>query len=96
MGDSSSTDSISRIADTLLNQAQPLKDRFRALFSLKNVGSQYAIDSISKCFTDPSSLLKHEAAYCLGQMQNEAAIPCLTAVLEDSTQEPIVRHEAGK
>lgn len=55
-----------------------------------------AIVWISKAFTDDSALLKHELAYCLGQMQDRRAIPTLTAVLKDVQQEPMVRHEAGK
>lgn len=55
-----------------------------------------AIEWISKAFTDESALLKHELAYCLGQMQDRHAIPTLTAVLRDTQQEPMVRHEAGK
>lgn len=55
-----------------------------------------AIEWISKAFTDESALLKHELAYCLGQMQDRRAIPALTAVLKDTQQEPMVRHEAGK
>jgi len=55
-----------------------------------------AIEWISKAFSDDSALLKHELAYCLGQMQDRRAIPTLTAVLRDTKQEPMVRHEAGK
>ncbi|XP_010077742.1 PREDICTED: deoxyhypusine hydroxylase, partial [Pterocles gutturalis] len=50
----------------------------------------------SRAFGDGSALLKHELAYCLGQMQDEAAIPVLIRVLGDTTQEPMVRHEAGE
>ena len=56
----------------------------------------HAIEWISKAFTDESALLKHELAFCLGQMQDRTAIPTLTAVLKDTEQEPMVRHEAGK
>ena len=42
-----------------------------------------------------SALLKHELAFCLGQMRDRAAIPALLGVLQDSQQEPMVRHEAG-
>lgn len=55
-----------------------------------------AIEWISKAFKDESALLKHELAYCLGQMQDKQAIPTLSAVLKDTEQEPMVRHEAGK
>lgn len=55
-----------------------------------------AIEWIGRAFGDDSALLKHELAYCLGQMQDPRAIPTLTAVLRDTGQEPMVRHEAGK
>lgn len=47
-------------------------------------------------FGDASALLKHECAYCLGQMQDVRAIPALTAVLRDEAQDTMVRHEAGE
>nr|NVI76171.1 nero [Cucujiformia] len=34
--------------------------------------------------------------YCLGQMQDEHAVDILISVLEDKTQEPMVRHEAAE
>lgn len=87
---------VNRIGDVLANPWLPLKERFRALFTLKNLGGKWAVENIAKCFNDKSCLLKHELAYCLGQMQNYDAIPYLVKVLEDVSQEPMVRHEAGK
>ncbi|KAK3091448.1 hypothetical protein FSP39_019922 [Pinctada imbricata] len=87
---------IKQIGSVLNDSSVPLKDRFRALFTLKNLGGSEAIDQIARCFNDPSALLKHELAYCLGQMQNDYAIPTLTNVLKDENQEPMVRHEAGE
>lgn len=87
---------VEQIGIQLTDQKQSLTDRFRALFTLRNLGGHEAIDCISKCFDDPSALLKHELAYCLGQMQDEYAIPALVRVLKDKTQEPMVRHEAGE
>ncbi|XP_068205641.1 deoxyhypusine hydroxylase [Palaemon carinicauda] len=87
---------IEAIGDLLANQSCPLKERFRALFTLKNLGGDKAIEAISTCFNDPSALLKHELAYCLGQMKDVRAIPILTKVLKDTSQEPMVRHEAGE
>lgn len=89
----------SKIADigrVLNDKDRPLKERFRALFTLKNIGGPSALASIESCFDDESALLKHELAYCLGQMQDRAAIPILAKVLEDVKQEPMVRHEAGE
>lgn len=87
---------IQAIGDILLDQNRPLKERFRALFTLKNLGGKEAIDRICQIFTDPSALLKHECGYCLGQMQDTYAIPALSQVLQDNIQEAIVRHEAGE
>ncbi|XP_055371952.1 deoxyhypusine hydroxylase [Condylostylus longicornis] len=87
---------IKKIGDVLNNKDLPLKKRFRALFTLKNLGGNVAIDCIAECFKDDSALLKHELAYCLGQMQDKSAIPILTKILEDVKQEPMVRHEAGE
>lgn len=86
---------ILAIGDVLQDENRPLKERFRALFTLRNIGGPVAIQCISKCFGDPSALLKHELAYCLGQMQDKDAVSVLADVLEDVKQEPMVRHEAG-
>ncbi|XP_051495800.1 deoxyhypusine hydroxylase [Apus apus] len=87
---------VAAIGRTLLDAAQPLPARFRALFTLRNLGGQAAVGWISRAFGDSSALLKHELAYCLGQMGDEAAIPVLIQVLQDTSQEPMVRHEAGE
>lgn len=87
---------IRAIGEVLSNDKRPLKERFRALFTLRNIGGPLAIELIGKCFNDPSVLLKHELAYCLGQMQDEGAINTLISVLKDETQQAMVRHEAGK
>ncbi|XP_022198104.1 deoxyhypusine hydroxylase [Nilaparvata lugens] len=87
---------IDKIGQVLNDQQRPLKERFRALFTLKNIGGDQSITWISKCFEDPSALLKHELAYCLGQMQDVNAIPILMSVLKNHQQEPMVRHEAAE
>lgn len=87
---------IQAIGRTLCDVSKPLKQRFRALFTLKNLGGHAAVDCIASAFSDPSVLLKHELAYCLGQMQDAYAIPVLLRVLQDTRQEPMVRHEAGE
>lgn len=75
----------------LLNDSnKSLAERFRALFTLRGIGSHEAIDQICRCFNDSSALLKHECAYCLGQIQDPYAIPVLVSVLEDVNQEPMV------
>lgn len=87
---------VKAVGQILVDPGLDLTQRFRALFTLKNLGGAEAIEWISKAFTDESALLKHELAYCLGQMQDKHAIPSLIAVLKDTQQEPMVRHEAGE
>ncbi|XP_008148859.2 deoxyhypusine hydroxylase [Eptesicus fuscus] len=87
---------VEAIGQTLGDPQQPLQARFRALFTLRGLGGPDAIAWISRAFSDDSALLKHELAYCLGQMQDRRAIPVLVDVLRDTHQEPMVRHEAGE
>ncbi|XP_063222083.1 deoxyhypusine hydroxylase [Bacillus rossius redtenbacheri] len=91
-----SVEKIKAIGKVLNNPNRPLKERFRALFTLKNIGGDASIECIRQCFNDSSVLLKHELAYCLGQMQDKSAVPILKSVLENREQEPMVRHEAAE
>lgn len=91
-----SEEKIKAIGAILRDPSKPLKARFRALFSLRNIISPLSINCINEAFSDSSALLKHELAYCLGQMQDERAVSHLIKVLENLDQEPIVRHEAAE
>lgn len=91
-----SQETIERVGFVLNAQDKPLAERFRALFTLKGIGTPEAIEQISTALSDPSALLKHECAYCLGQIQDPSAIPYLLEVLKDQSQEPMVRHEAAE
>lgn len=51
------------------------------------------ISEFPAAFADHSALLKHELAYCLGQMKKTSALPTLESVLRDTSEDPIVRHE---
>lgn len=90
---------ILALRKTLCSETEPLARRFRALFSLKHLACQSslpAIQAIAAAFASPSALLKHELAYCLGQTKDLAAVPFLTAVLEDKSEDPMCRHEAAE
>ncbi|CAH1783772.1 unnamed protein product [Owenia fusiformis] len=88
---------IESLGEGIQDLSRPLKQRYRDLFTLKNIGGKIAIDSIVACITtDPSALFKHECAYVLGQMQNSYALPALIKTLSDPNQDVIVRHEAGE
>ncbi|KAF9267333.1 Deoxyhypusine hydroxylase [Marasmius fiardii PR-910] len=98
MSISVTADQLKALEDSLLNISGnvPLHSRFRALFTLKALKTDEAVKAISKGFQDPSALLKHELAYCLGQTKNTSALPVLEAVLRDVNEDPMVRHEAAE
>ncbi|KAL5482884.1 LIA1 [Sanghuangporus weigelae] len=91
-------DAYNALRASLCNESgkTPLHERFRALFTLKSLKNQKAIDIISQGFNDDSALLKHELAYCLGQIRKESALPILTEVLRNTNEDPMVRHEAAE
>ncbi|KAH7337086.1 deoxyhypusine hydroxylase, partial [Rhizoctonia solani] len=91
-------ESFTKLEATLLNKSGdvPLHARFRSLFTLKALPGQQSIDIISKGFKDESALLKHELAYVLGQMGDPYAIPTLSNVLSNESEDPMVRHEAAE
>ncbi|CAD6195267.1 unnamed protein product [Caenorhabditis auriculariae] len=91
-----SREEIDNFGVALNDKSRPLAARFRALFVLRNINCDQSVEWIGKCLKDESALLKHELAYCLGQLQNPSAIPILVEVLKDESQEPMVRHEAGE
>ena len=43
-----------------------------------------------------SALFRHEIGYVLGQMQDEACVPQLTAALRSRAENPMVRHECAE
>ncbi|KZT51015.1 deoxyhypusine hydroxylase [Calocera cornea HHB12733] len=89
---------LQKLESVLLNQAGDvsLHRRFRALFTLRNIDDDRAVQAISKGFKDESALLKHELAYCLGQMKRTSALPMLSDVLRNMHEDPMVRHEAAE
>ena len=78
-----SDEKIEQIGNLLNDTNRPLKERFRALFTLRNLGGSVAIEKIAKCFADKSALLKHELAYCLGQMQDSSGKQNKKKIIEE-------------
>ena len=68
-------DQVEKIGDLLINPDRPLKERFRALFTLKNIGGQQCIDWIAKAFGDESALLKQQGGLLPGSVAGPARHP---------------------
>ncbi|GAV61574.1 HEAT_2 domain-containing protein [Cephalotus follicularis] len=104
MNDTTTPESSSRpendmqqlLCDRLLDPTQPISERFRALFSLRNLKGPVPRNALVHATRDSSNLLAHEAAFALGQMQDTEAVPALEEVLSDLSLHPIVRHEAAE
>ncbi|XP_026448308.1 deoxyhypusine hydroxylase-like isoform X5 [Papaver somniferum] len=84
------------LCERLLDQNQPISERFRALFSLRNLRGPGPRQALVLATRDSSNLLAHEAAFALGQIQDAEAVPALKEVLEDFSLHPIVRHEVAE
>lgn len=91
-----STEVEKLLCERLLDENQPISERFRALFSLRNLKGPLPRNALIQATRDSSNLLAHEAAFALGQMQDVEAIPALESVLNDMSLHPIVRHEAAE
>ncbi|KAK3031654.1 hypothetical protein RJ639_035022 [Escallonia herrerae] len=91
-----SSETVEFLRGRLLDRDQPIAERFRALFSLRNLRGPGPRNALILATRDSSNLLAHEAAFALGQMQDADAIPSLEAVLRDLSLHPIVRHEAAE
>ena len=88
---------VAELRACLLDEGERIFQRYRAMFALRNEGGPDAVDALAACFASSrSALLKHEAAYVLGQMQDARAVGMLSRVLGDSNENPMVRHEAAE
>jgi deoxyhypusine monooxygenase len=54
-----------------------------------------SVKALQKGLVTDSALLKHEIAYVMGQIGDVSAIPILELLLNDTTQDCMVRHEAA-
>lgn len=99
----SDTPSIDTLQHQLLDTSLPLFERYRAMFSLRDLASppdlptaEPAIQALSQGFTDPSALFRHEIAFVFGQLSHPASIPSLVTTLRNQSEVGMVRHEAAE
>ena len=92
----STTSTLDSLTQQLCDEDQPMFQRMRAVFALRNQRTDEACLALCRGFSSTSALLRHEIAYVLGQMQNPAALPTLIARLEDEAEHVMVRHEAAE
>ena len=79
-----------------LSETDTLFRRYRAMFTLRDIGSDESVNILCLGLKDESALFRHEVAFVLGQMMNEHGIPALSTVLKDEKESSMVRHEAAE
>ncbi|CCE63839.1 hypothetical protein TPHA_0F03590 [Tetrapisispora phaffii CBS 4417] len=87
---------IEELKSILNDQEKPMFERYRAMFRLRDVGTDEACFALASGFNDPSALFKHEIAYVFGQLGNPCIVPNLVEVLGRKEEAPMVRHEAAE
>lgn len=87
---------VATLRAVLLDESRPLFDRYRAMFALRNLGGRDAVLALADGLRAGSALFRHEIGYVLGQMQDEACVPQLTAALRSRAENPMVRHECAE
>ena len=74
---------------TICDEDEKMFQRMRALFALRNIGGEDAVEALAAAFESKSALLKHEIAYVMGQMQDSHAVPHLIDRLADLDEENV-------
>ena len=88
---------ISALKTCMLDLSQPIGKRTTAAFYLRTIGTIEAAEVIAEALRLPdSALMRHELAYILGQMQHKELCSTLSTILEDETDDVLVRHEAAE
>ncbi|KAK7204153.1 Deoxyhypusine hydroxylase [Myxozyma melibiosi] len=87
---------VSELQRQLMDQSRPLFERYRAMFRLRDIGTQESVDALITGFKDPSALFRHEIAYVFGQLSDPRSVDALVEVLKNEEEEGMVRHEAAE
>nr|CAG8490497.1 3963_t:CDS:2 [Entrophospora candida] len=89
--------SASELGKILMDTNLPLFERYKAMFTLRDLGTTESVLELAKGLEDQSSaLFRHEIAFVFGQMQNPASVTALKKALENVNELDMVRHEAAE
>ena len=89
----SSVTDLQELEATLMDTGLCLFDRYKAMFALRNINSDQAVEILANGFKDDSALFRHEIAFVFGQMRQLSSIPALISRVVDLEESSIVRHE---
>lgn len=95
-GSSEKKKGVPELRAILLDSTRQLFKRYKAMFALRDLGTEEAVLALCDGFSDPSALFRHEVAFVLGQMEHPASVPTLERVLGNTEEHYMVRHEAAE
>jgi deoxyhypusine monooxygenase len=87
------------VAKIFLDSSKSLFERYRALFALRDraMKEEAAVKAICEGLKEQkSALFRHEVAFVLGQIQSPITSEALASTLQQSHENPMVRHEAAE
>lgn len=91
------TCNVEELKKILLDEKDDLFNRYRAMFSLRNLRTKDAVLSLGAGLLEgKSALFRHEVAFVLGQLQDEHSIPFLVENLQNLEENEMVRHECAE
>lgn len=93
--------SVAWLKKLLLDPNEPIFERYRAMFTLREIGTDEACLALCETLTKEnkdncSALLKHEIGFVFGQLGHEFAkvcVPYLEETVADENEAAVVRHE---
>ncbi|KAF5842009.1 deoxyhypusine hydroxylase [Dunaliella salina] len=91
-----SAEAIHNLHAKLVDPSTSLPEKYRVMFSLRNVEGDLANKALLQALKDSSALFRHDVAFCLGQRQDKANMDVLARTLADPNEHAMVRHEAGE
>ena len=87
---------LKKLKEIYCNNNESLFRRYRAMFTLRDIGNDECVNILCLGLNDKSALFRHEVAFVLGQMMNENGINKLQQVLSNNNESSMVRHEAAE
>ena len=87
---------IKILKENLLSEDLELFPRYRAMFSLRNLGTDESILALAEGLKSKNALFRHEIAYVLGQIQSPLVTNQLIECLRDVNELDMVRHECAE
>nr|BAN64654.1 PBS lyase HEAT-like repeat domain containing protein [Babesia bovis] len=85
------------LSTILLSDGVKLSQQLKALYFCRDLSSSECATILKKALeVHYDTFLRHEIAYVIGQAECEEAADVLVRLLEDTNEDPMVRHEAAE